>query len=145
MALGRRQPGIGLLHHSDRGSQDAGQAYQGRLANAGVRWSMSRKGDGLDHAVAERFWGSLKRERTTHGQYTTRQEARDDVVDDIEMFYNSTRLHSYLGYRSPNEYEALQKVAELSVHFSLTITKRLRTQTGRCQSYAPSFRVDHQM
>ena len=111
MALGRRQPGIGLLHHSDRGSQYAGQAYQGCLANAGVRCSMSRKGDCLDNAVAERFLGSLKRERTTHCQYTTRQEARDDVVDYIEMFYNSTRLHSYLGYRSPNEYEALQKVA----------------------------------
>lgn len=111
MALGRRQPGGGLLHHSDRGSQYAGQAYQGRLANAGVRCSMSRKGDCLDNAVAERFFGTLKRERTVHCQYTTRQEARDDIVDYIEMFYNSKRKHSYLGYQSPNEYEALRKVA----------------------------------
>jgi putative transposase len=91
MALGRRQPAVGLLHHSDQGSQYAGQAYQGLLANAGVRWSMSRKGDSLDNAVAERFFGSLKRERTAHCQYTTRQEARNDVVDYIEMFYNSKR------------------------------------------------------
>jgi len=111
MALGRRQPGVGLLHHSDRGSQYACQAYQGLLAHAGVRCSMSRKGDCLDNAVAERFFGSLKRERTTHCPYATRQEAREDVVEYIEMFYNSKRKHSYLGYRSPNEYEALRKVA----------------------------------
>jgi putative transposase len=111
MALGRRQPSAGLLHHSDRGSQYACQAYQGLLAHAGVRCSMSRKGECRDNAVAERFFGSLKGERTAHGQYATRQDARADVIDYIEMFYNSTRKHSYLGYRSPNEYEALQKVA----------------------------------
>lgn len=76
-----------------------------------MRCSMSRTGDCLDHAVAERFFGSLKRERTAHGQYATRQEARDDIIDDIEMFYNSTRKHSYLGYISPNEYEALRQAA----------------------------------
>ena len=111
MALGRRQPSAGLLHHSDRGSQYACQAYQGLLAHAGVRCSRSRKGECLDNAVAERFFGSLKGERTAHGQYATRQDAQADVIDYIEMFYNSTRRHSYLGYRSPNEYEALQKVA----------------------------------
>ena len=111
MALGRRQPSAGLLHHSDRGSQYACQAYQRLLAHAGVRCSMSRKGECLDNAVAERFFGSLKGERTAHSQYATRQDARADVIDYIEMFYNSTRKHSYLGYRSPNEYEALQKVA----------------------------------
>jgi transposase InsO family protein len=72
---------------------------------------MSRKGECLDNAVAERFFGSLKGERTTHRSYPTRQEARVDVIEYIEMFYNSTRLHSYLGYRSPNDYEALLKVA----------------------------------
>jgi putative transposase len=111
MALGRRQPSAGLLHHADRGSQEACQAYQGLLAHAGVRCSRSRKGACLDNAVAERFFGSLKGERTAHGQYAPRQDARADVIDDIEMFYNSTRKHSYLGYRSPNEYEALQKIA----------------------------------
>jgi putative transposase len=72
---------------------------------------MSRKGDCLDNAVAERFFGSLKQERTVHYQYVTRQDAKDDVIDSIEMFYNSRRKHSYLGYVSPNEYEALHKVA----------------------------------
>jgi putative transposase len=111
MALGRRQPAAGLLHHSDRGSQYACQAYQRLLADAGMRCSMSRKGECLDNAVAERFFGSLKRERTGHCQYATRQEAQDDVIDYIEMFYNSTRLHSYLGYVSPNAYEAVLKAA----------------------------------
>lgn len=111
MALGRRPPSAGLLHHADRGSQYACQAYQRLLAHAEVRWSRSRKGEGLDNAVAERFFGSLKGERTAHSQYATRQDARADVIDDIEMFYNSTRKHSYLGYRSPHEYEALHKVA----------------------------------
>jgi putative transposase len=111
MAVGRRQPAPGLLHHTDRGSQYAGQVYQGLLAVHGIRCSMSRKGECLDNAVAERFFGSLKGERTAHREYATRQDARADVIEYIEMFYNSTRLHSYLGYRSPNDYEALRKVA----------------------------------
>jgi putative transposase len=97
MALGRRQPAAGLLNHFDRGSQYARQAYQQLLADAGVRCSMSRKGDGLDNAVAERFFGSLKRERTAHCRYGTWQEAQADVIDYIERFYNSTRQHAYLG------------------------------------------------
>jgi putative transposase len=111
MALGRRQPAMGLLHHSDRGSQYSCPAYQRLLEAAGMRCSMSRKGECLDNAVAERFFGSLKQERTAHYQYTTRQDAKDDVIDYIEMFYNSQRKHSYLGYVSPNEYEARHKVA----------------------------------
>jgi transposase InsO family protein len=110
-AVGRRQPAPGLLHQTERGSQYAGQAYQGLLTAPGRRCSMSRKGECLDNAVAERFFGSLKGERTSHRAYATRQDARADVIEYIEMFYNSTRLHSYLGYRSPNDYEALLKVA----------------------------------
>ena len=72
---------------------------------------MSRKGECLDNAVAERFFGSLKRERTDHRHYATRAEARADVVDYIEMFYNSWRKHSYPGYVSPNEYEALARAS----------------------------------
>jgi putative transposase len=111
MALGRRQPTAGLLHHSDRGSQYASQAYQRLLTRHGLVCSMSGKGNCLDNAVAERFFGSMKRERTSKGAYLTRAQARADVVDYIEMFYNSTRKHSYLGYKSPNEYEVLAKVA----------------------------------
>jgi len=111
MALGRRQPAPGLLHHTDRGSQYACQAYQGLLAVQGIRCRMSRKGECLDNAVAERFFGSLKGERTAQRAYATRQDARADVIEYIEMFYNSTRLHSSLSYCSPNEYEALHRVA----------------------------------
>jgi putative transposase len=76
-----------------------------------MRCRMRRKSECLDHAVAERCFGSLKRERTDLRQYVTRQEASADVVDYLEMFYHSKRLHSYLGYVSPNAYEVLAKVA----------------------------------
>jgi putative transposase len=111
MALGRRQPAAGLLHHSDRGSQDASHTYQDMLATHGIVCRMSRQGECLDHAVAERFFGSLKREWTAHRYYATRHEARDDLIADIEMFYNSRRKHSYLGYVSPNEYEQCARIA----------------------------------
>jgi putative transposase len=111
MALGRRQPAAGLLHHSDRGSQYASHGYQDMLATHGIVCSMSRKAECLDNAVAERFFGSLKREWTAHRYYATRQEARDDIIAYIEMFYNSRRKHSYLGYVSPNEYEKCARVA----------------------------------
>jgi transposase InsO family protein len=111
MALGRRQPSAGLMHHSDRGSQYASHAYRELLADHGIACSMSGKGDCLDNAVAERFFGSLKRERTSKRYYRTRQEGRDDIIDYIEMFYNSWRKHSYLGYVRPNAYEKIAKVA----------------------------------
>ena len=72
---------------------------------------MSGKGDGLDNAVAERFFGSLKGEWTSHGDDATRQEAKDDIIAYIEMFSNSRRKHSYLGYVSPNAYEKCALVA----------------------------------
>jgi putative transposase len=111
MALGRRQPGAGLIHHSDRGSQYASHAYRGILSAHGMACSMSGKGECLDNAVAERFFGSLKGERTSKRYYRTRQEARDDIIDYIEMFYNSWRKHSYLGYVSPNAYEKIVRAA----------------------------------
>jgi putative transposase len=111
LALGRRQPCAGLLHHSDRGSQYASHAYQDVLASCGIVGSMSEKGECLDNAVAERFFGSLKHEWTSHCHYATRQEARDDIIAYIEMFYNSKRKHSYLGYVSPNDYEKFALVA----------------------------------
>jgi putative transposase len=67
---------------------------------------MIRKGECLDNAVAEWFFGSLTRERTAYRYYAARQDAKDEVIDDREMCYNSRRKHSYLGYVSPNEYEA---------------------------------------
>jgi putative transposase len=105
MALGRRAPSAGLMPHSERGSQYASHAYQAMLADHGIVCSMREKGECLDNAVAERFFGSLNREWTSHGYDATRQEARDDIIDYIEMFYNSRRKHSSLGYVSPNTYE----------------------------------------
>lgn len=105
MALGRRQPAVGLLHHSDRGCQYASHAYQAMLKEAGIIVSMSRKGNCWDNSVMERFFGSLKSERTDHINYLTREEAKLDVIDYIEMFYNSKRLHSTLGYVTPLQFE----------------------------------------
>lgn len=105
MALGRRQPGKDLLHHSDRGCQYASEDYRVLLDKYGITVSMSRKGDCWDNAVMERFFGSLKSECTDGKVYLTRECAKRDVIDYIEMFYNSKRFHSTLGYRSPLQYE----------------------------------------
>jgi len=105
MAFYRRRPGFGLIHHSDRGSQYASNQYQEKLKRMGIVVSMSRKGNCWDNAVMERFFGSLKSERTDKVRYLTRNDAVADVVDYIEMFYNSQRLHSTLGYRTPLQYE----------------------------------------
>src|SRR5262249_36759174 len=98
-------------HHSDRGSQYASYAYQGLLVAHGIVWSRNGKGECLDNAVAERCFGSFKRAWTAHRSYAPRQEARDDIIAYIDMFYNSRRQHSYLGYVSPNVYEKLARVA----------------------------------
>lgn len=111
MAVGRRQPRPGLIHHSDRGSQYACQDYQALLQEHGLIGSMSRKGNCWDNAPVERFFGSLKRERTDLRLYATREELKADVIDYIELFYNSRRQHSYLGYISPMEFEATVNVA----------------------------------
>jgi putative transposase len=111
MALGRRRPSTGLLHHADRGRQYASHVYRNWLADYGIICSRSGKGDCLDNAVAERFFGSLKREWTSHCDDATRQEAKDDIIAYIEMFYNSRRKHSSLGYVSPNDYEKWSLVA----------------------------------
>jgi putative transposase len=113
MAYHRRLPGKGLIHHSDRGSQYASHAYQDLLLKNRMICSMSRKGNCWDNAVVESFFHSLKTERTSEKRYLTRNEARKDVIDYIEMFYNSHRLHSTIGYRSPNKFEQvfINKVA----------------------------------
>ena len=105
MAYFRRRPGKGLLHHSDRGSQYAAHQYQDQLKQYGMTCSMSRKGDCWDNSVVESFFHRLKTECTHQKRYLTREEARVDVIDYIEMFYNSNRLHSTLGYVSPNDFE----------------------------------------
>jgi transposase InsO family protein len=105
MAYWRRKPGKGLIHHSDRGSQYAGCDYQKLLGSYGMTCSMSRKGDCWDNAVVESFFHSLKTEWTAGMLYLNRSDARRDVIHYIEMFYNSHRLHSYLEYKNPNDFE----------------------------------------
>ena len=105
MALETRKPAPGLLHHSDRGSQYACDDYQGLLKNAETVCSMSRKGNCWDNAVAESFFHTLKTELVYHEDYHTRWEAKRSIFEYIEVFYNRRRLHSHLGYQSPEAYE----------------------------------------
>lgn len=109
MAIWQRQPAEGLIVHSDRGSQYASKPFRRLLELKGFKGSMSRKGDCWDNAVVESFFGSLKQERVQWKNYQTRYEAQQDILQYITMFYNSERLHSYLGYVSPNQFEKEQQ------------------------------------
>ena len=105
MALGQRQPNAALIHHSDRGPQYLSDDYQVLLRRHGITCSMSGAGSCYDNAVVESFFATLKRERTRRRKYRTRDEAKADVFDYIERFYNRERRHSYLGNISPVAYE----------------------------------------
>lgn len=115
MAIWQRKPASGLIVHSDRGSQYASLEYRRLLKMHGCVGSMSRKGDCWDNSVVESFFGSLKQERVQWRHYKTRYEAHQDVLNYIAMFYNGFRLHSYLGYVNPNQFESewgkMKKVA----------------------------------
>jgi putative transposase len=114
MAVWRRKPAPGLIFHSDRGSQYCSHDFQGMLTTYGMISSMSRKGNCWDNSVAESFFGSLKTERVFFADYETRDDARNDIIDYIEMFYNSRRRHSYLGYVSPREFEEMQRLRKVA-------------------------------
>lgn len=105
MALARRHPEPGLLHHSDRGSQYTCYDYQALLACYGIQVSMSRKGDCYDNALMESFIGTLKTECVEQESYHTRTQARHSIFEYLEVFYNRQRLHSSLGYVSPVMFE----------------------------------------
>jgi len=111
MATERRRPSRGLLLHSDRGSQYASHAYQRLLWRHGIICSMSRKGDCWDNAPMESFFHTLKVELVYNTTFETRSQARRSIFEYIEVFYNRTRLHSAIGYNSPEEYEKMRKVA----------------------------------
>ena len=104
MAWFRRRPAPGLIHHSDRGSQYASLLFQDKLKDYGMICSMSRKGNCWDNAPTESFFGSLKNERVHGTRYATRAEAIADLFDYIEVFYNRSRRHSTLGYKSPTQF-----------------------------------------
>jgi putative transposase len=104
-AVGRENPGDGLIFHSDRGSQYAAYAYQEVLGKYCIRQSMSRKGNCYDNACMESFFSTLKKDLIYGRRFKTREEAKLAIIEYIETFYNCHRLHSTLGNMSPMEYE----------------------------------------
>jgi transposase InsO family protein len=111
MALRRRSPQPGLLHHSDRGCQYTSGAYRRALDTNGIVASMSRAGDCWDNAVAESFFATLKKELVLSQQWNTRDELRAAVFEYIEVFYNRRRLHSSLGFKTPAQVETKFQLA----------------------------------
>lgn len=111
MAIARRRPKAGLLHHSDRGNTYTSVQYRELLEKYGMRISMSRVGNCHDNAVAESFFANLKNELTFHYDFRTQQEGRSAIFDYIEVFYNRKRPHLTLNYATPDEYEKMQAAA----------------------------------
>lgn len=107
MAVNRQKPKPGLIHHSDRGTQYAADDYQDLLQKYAMICSMSRKGDCWDNAMAESFFHTLKTEHVYHEQFKTRCDAKSSVFEWIEVFYNRQRIHSAIGFVSPECYERL--------------------------------------
>ena len=103
MALGRRGPVPGLIHHSDRGSQYAGGGYRKLIKKAGLTQSMSCRGECLDNAPMESFFASLKKELVHRQRFRTRAQAKAEIFEYIEVFYNRQRRHSGIGYQTPQQ------------------------------------------
>ncbi len=111
MAVQQRRPSPGLIHHSDQGIQYSSGTYLQILKQHSIVRSMSRKGNCYDNAVVESFFSSLKNEIVHHRDYHTRQEAKTDIFEYIELFYNRQRIHQSLEYRTPVKYESMKRVA----------------------------------
>ncbi|HHY72570.1 MAG TPA: IS3 family transposase [Bacillus bacterium] len=107
MAYKRQKPGKGVIHHSDRGVQYASSEYQKLLKKYNTRDCMSRNENCYDNACIESFHGILKRELVYQTKYKTRDDAKKSLFEYIEFFYNSKRIHSTLGYLTPNEFERM--------------------------------------
>ena len=105
MALARRRPGAGLLAHSDRGSQYASEHYQRVLSAEGIVCSMSGVGPCWDNAPVESFFGRMKCAIASSETFATKDQAKAEIFEDLEVFYNRVRLHSSLGFVSPVEFE----------------------------------------
>jgi len=114
MAVWRRKPAPGLVHHSDQGVQYTALSFSQRLREAGITPSMGRTGSALDNAMAESFVSTLKAELVSRMEFPTRQAAKSAIFEYLETFYNTRRLHSSLGYRSPADFEE-DRMAEASV------------------------------
>jgi len=105
MAVARRRPGEGLIHHADRGCQFTAVTFGSACRAHGITQSNSRKGSPHDNAAKESFFASLEKERLRHRTFATHEQARSSIFQYIEEFYNRRRLHSTLGYRTPDEAE----------------------------------------
>jgi putative transposase len=116
MAIDQRQPGGDLIHHSDRGSQYTSDDFRDELKKHGIQCSMSGRGNCYDNAVVESFFGVLKRERVNRVRYRNREEARADIFEYIECFYNRKRRHGYLGNISPAAFEEMTAGRYETVH-----------------------------
>ena len=110
MALHRRRPAPGLIHHSDQGSQFVSLAFGQKARDAGIAVSMGSKGCAYDNAVAESFFATLKKELVHRRSWPTRRELISEVFEFVEGFYNTTRRHSTLGYLSPAQFETMTKI-----------------------------------
>jgi putative transposase len=110
MALHRRRPGPGLVHHSDQGSQFVSLAFGQKARDAGIAVSMGSKGCAYDNAVAESFFATLKKELVHRRSWPTRRELVSEVFEFVEGFYNTPRRHSTLGYLSPAQFETMTNI-----------------------------------
>jgi len=106
MAIAKEKPSDGIIFHSDRGVQYAAYRYQNRLRECNIRQSMSRKGNCFDNACAESFFATLKKDIIHGKKYASKEEAKLEILEYIEMFYNSKRLSSKLGYKSPKQFRS---------------------------------------
>ena len=114
MAVWRRKPAPGLVHHSDQGVQYTSLSFGERLREVGITPSMGRTGTALDNAMAESFVSTLKAELVNRLEFPSRQAARTAIFEYLETFYNARRLHSALGYMSPADFEE-DRIGEASV------------------------------
>jgi putative transposase len=114
MAVARRRPRPGLVHHSDRGSQYTSLAFGRTLRDPGLLASMGRRGDAYDNAPVESVISTIKNELVNRSRFKTRDQARLAVFDYIETLYNPRRLHSSLGHRSPDDYERIKLNEEIA-------------------------------
>lgn len=118
MAIARRAPEAGLIHHSDQGSQFVSLAFGQAAGKAGIARSMGSRGDCYDNAVAESFFATLKKELIHRRSWPEREELRREVFDYIEIFYNATRRHSTLGMLSPTRYEERYSLKQPNNHYN---------------------------
>ncbi len=114
MAVWRKKPAPGLVHHSDQGVQYTALSFSERLKEVGIKASMGRTGTALDNAMAESFVSTLKAELVSRLEFPTRQAARTAIFEYLETFYNTRRLHSSLGYKSPANFEGV-RIGETNV------------------------------